>query len=280
VQLPQDTSFAPGKIIRIPGVPMGELQSSIMPIKPATPSAALTEVVKMASAMAQSAIQAPSVLSGEAGKSGETFRGQQGRIEQATKQLTVMGGKFLDFLKQVLKNNAKLNSKFLREEELFEITDHLTQRGQILTVSRRMYERDYRVKIRADMRFTSQAQRVQEADDMMGIVMKVPPLQQDIAFVWAALRGMLEARGKVEFIPLLGPQPPPPQTPLGIQMMGPPGAPGQPPGPGGPPQGAPQGGPSGQGGVGPAGQAAPPSPGGPPPNAVRPGPAPTGPANA
>lgn len=271
VQLPQDTSFAPGKIIRVPGVPMGELQNSIMPIKPGGPSAALPEVVRMATQMAQSSIQAPNVLSGEPGKSGETFRGQQARQDAATKQLTVMGGKVVDWCSQILRNNAKLNSKFLKEEEFFEVTDHVTMKGQILMVSRRMYERDYRTKITADMRFSSQAQRIQEADDMMGIVMKIPPLQQNLAFIWAALKAMLEARGKVEFIPLLGPPPPPPQTPLGIpMMMGPDGQPH--PVPQGPP-------PQGHGNQpGKTGQAAPPSPGGPPPQANQP--SSPGPANA
>lgn len=281
VQLPQDLSFAPGKFIRIPGVPMGEIQNSIMPIKPGEPSPGLNKVVEMAAQMAQSSIQAPNVMSGESGKSGETFRGQQGRMEAAMKQLSVVAGKYVDFFTQILKNNAALNAVHLDEEEIVQITNHLTRSGEQIIVSRRMYERDYRVIIRGDMRFTTQSQRVQEADDLMGIAMKVPPLQGDIAFIWAALKGMLEARGKIEFVPLLGPKPPPPMTPLGLPPPPPPGMgpPGMPPGPGGPP---PQGGPPPGPQMGPGGPppGTPPSPGGPPPNAARPGPAPPGPANA
>lgn len=267
VNLPPDFKVAPATFTRVDGVAPGELQGSLMPLDAGQANPQMMDFVQYVSQMAQSSVQAPNVMSGEPGKSGETFRGISARIEQATKQLSVVASKYGDFFQQILKNNAALNAVHLDEDELIQVTDHITKTANYLRVSRRMYERDYNTEIRADLRFTSAAQRIAEADDMMGIVMKIPPLQQNIAFIWAALRAMLEARGKTEFIPLLGPPPPPPQTPLGI-MMPPPGAgPGGPP-PGGPPGGGPPpGGGRGGGGApnpgqaGPSGAMPPPSPG-------------------
>ena len=124
-----------------------------------------------------------------------------------------------------------------------------------LIVSRRMYERDYRVEIRADLRFTSENQRIQEADALMPIAQVMPT---NIAFAYAVLKKMLEARNRMDLLPLLGPPPPPTATPMGIP---PPPPPGMGPPPGGPPQGGP-GGPGQPGAGGNNGPPAPPSPGG------------------
>jgi hypothetical protein len=228
----------PGTIAKATGISGSELKNNFMELKPSPANPQLMEVVDKMYQWGQSSIQAPSVLSGEPGKSGETFRGIATRVEQATKQLSVAARNYSHFLTQILKNNARLNAIFLDDEEIININDHKLGTVQELNVARDWYKRDYRVVYRSDLKFTSEAARVQEADQVLMMIMQNPALQQNIPLIHAALRKSFEARGQEDLIPLLGPSPPPPQTPLGIPAPQPaaPGAPpGQPPGPGGPP---------------------------------------------
>lgn len=229
----------PGAINRASGMSPSELKDGLIPFAFADANPALLEVVKNAQDSAESSIQGPAVLSGESGKSGETARGISARIEQATKQLSVVTGKFVsEFLITILRNNAYLNSIFLPEEELFQMEANLIPTGLVppFKIGRELYARNYQVEIRADLRFATQAQRVGEADDSLKLIMSVPQMQQNIALVWAAVKKCLEARGQRDMIPLLGPAPPIPQTPLGLPLPPPPMPPGMgPPTPNGPP---------------------------------------------
>lgn len=231
--------LAPGAINRAGGMSPSELKDGLIPFAFADANPALLEVVKNAQDSAESSIQGPAVLSGESGKSGETARGISARIEQATKQLSVVTGKFVsEFLITILRNNAYLNSIFLPEEELFQMEANLIPTGLVppFKIGRELYARNYQVEIRADLRFATQAQRVGEADDALKLIQSVPQLQQNLALIWAAVKKCLEARGQRDMIPLLGPAPPIPQTPLGLPPPPPPMPPGMgPPGPGAPP---------------------------------------------
>lgn len=269
-------SMSPGKINRVKSFTGTNLRENFIELKPAPASEQLVNLVDRMVAYGQSSIQAPSVLSGEAGKSGETYRGLSARIEQATKQLSVTTAKYAEFLRTILKNNAALNARFLQDDEMFFFVDPASQTGQQLQVSRRMYERNYHVRLEADLRFATQAQKIQEADEMLQFPMMVPPLQQNLGFIYAAAVKALKARGQSELIPMLGPPPTPPTSTFGLPPPPPPGmAPmgpdGAPMGPGGPGEGQPLvQAPSGH-------QAgAPPSPG----PGSEPKEAPTGPANA
>jgi hypothetical protein len=116
-----------------------------------------------------------------------------------------------------------------------------------------MYDRPYDVEISADLKFTSTAQRISEADALVQMPNAVPEMAQNLAFKYETVVKTLEARNRYDLIALLGkpPAPPemfglptsPPAPPPG--MMPPPGAPpgpgGPPPGPPGPPQGKPPG---------------------------------------
>lgn len=264
----QDGTFkiAPGAINKLTGVSPAEMKDGIMPFSFGPANPALIEIVEKISAWAQSSIQGPDVLSGESGKSGETARGISARIEQATKQLSVVTGKYAsEVLVNVLRNNAKLNSNFLPEDELFQMEQSMIPTGMVppFRVGRDMYERNYQVEIRADLRFATQAQRVGEADDALKLVQTVPQLQGNIAIVYGAVKKCFEARGLRDMVALLGPPPPPPTTPLGL----PPPMPQLPPGM--PPPGV--GGPPGPGGPSPAGMVPPGgSPHGPPPGPPQP----------
>lgn len=229
--------IAPGKVNRVRNMSPQELKDSIIELKaqPANPQL-LTIVDKMVG-YGQSAMQAPAALSGEPGKSGETYRGLAARLEQATKQLSVAAGKYKDFLEQVLKNNAYLNSVFLPDEEIVHVSSSLMRGSQEIRVGRWMYEQNYKIEIRADLRFTSQAQRVQEADEIVMQSAQEPLLANNIPFRWYAIKKALEARGRTDLIELMG-EPPMPQAP-----------PTAPPGPGGPSPNAP---PQPHGATGPA----------------------------
>lgn len=209
----------PGKHNKVKGMSGGEIRDSIVQLTfpPANPQ--LLEFAQWATSFAQSAVQAPDVLSGESGKSGETFRGINSRIEQATKQLSVVTRKFADFCEQILKNNAKLNAVYLAEEEMVNITDPATLQASPIRVTREMYDRDYRVEFRSDLRFTSQAQRISEADEILQMPAVNPMLQTNMAFMYAATKRALEARGRHDMVPLLGPPPPPPQMPMELPPM-------------------------------------------------------------
>lgn len=233
--------WQPGKTIPVTGVSGDELKSNIMELRAPPANPQLMEAVKLFQELAQSSMQAPDVLSGEPGKSGETFRGHAARIEQATKQMSVLARKYAMFLKQVLINNGKLNALFLPNEEMLNVVDYKLNTLKNIKVGRHLYQRNYNVVIRSDLRFSSEAQRISEADQLLQMPGAVPPMQQPgaLAFLHAAARMALEARGREDMVPLLGPTPPPPETPFGIPPPPPPMPPGMAPPPPGLPSGPP-----------------------------------------
>lgn len=244
VQLPERLELSPGKVIKIDGVGMEEIDKILIPIKmpPANPQ--LIELVDKMVGYGQSSTQSSDVLSGAPGKSGETARGMLGRIEQATKQLSVPTRLFADpFLTQILRNNAQLNVVYLKDEEFFHVAEAKGMIPQQLKIGRRMYERNYHVEIRADLRFVPQSQRVQEADELAMMIKQFPQLQQNQAFCYQVMKKMLVARKQEDLIPTLGAPPPPPPVfgaappmPPGMPPGAAPAAPGQPPGPPGMPR--------------------------------------------
>lgn len=243
--------FKPGAIIKVPGMGPQEMQQGIKELKPDPANSQLMELVKLFQNFGQSSMQAPDVLSGQSGKSGETYRGISARIEQATKQLSVVTRKHADVLERVLINNAELNAQFLKDSEIINIADQRPV-PRTVTISRALYQRDYRVEIRSDLRFATQPQRISEADEIVGMAMQNPVLMQNPKFLWMATKKALEARGRYDMVAMMG-EPPPPGPP--------PPPPGMPPGPGGPPGGP----------MPPQGAAPPPGPSpGPPPQGAPP----------
>jgi len=226
VEFKEPFSWQPGIVHKVKGVTGEELTSNIRQLKPGPASPQLMDGVKLTIDQAQSSIQSPDVLSGEAGKSGETARGIQMRIEQATKQLSVIGRKFADiFLRQVLLNNAKLNAIHLDDLEVIHITDWKQNIQRPVTIGREMYRRNYGVEIRSDLRFTGEEAKIAEAENMFQMVTTVPVLAYNIPLAWAAFKAVLEAHKRYDLIPLIGPEPPPVQTPLGLPPPQPPGTP-------------------------------------------------------
>lgn len=258
----------PGKVNKVKSSVTQDIDKLIWRIPTNPGNGQLMNLVDKGVQWAQSAIQAQAVLSGEPGKSGESYRGLATRLEQANKQLSVSAGKFANtFLKQIVKNNAYLNSLHLPENEVVALYGKIPMAP--ITVGRAMWERNYHATWTADLRFTTQSQKVQEADEMVQIGQH-PMLANNLYWQYMAIQGAVKARGKFEFLKAMGPPPPPPTVPLGFMPMPPPGAPPGPPGappkpgagqhPPGPPPGPPQGAKPPQGGPPPG----PPGPPGPP----------------
>lgn len=209
LNLDRPLKIAPGRVHQAKGIGSADLKNQILPLETGPANPQLLDLVKFMSDHAESSIQAPGVLSGEPGKSGETFRGIATRVEQATKQLTAATRKYRSFLENIVKNNCRLNALFMPDVEVFSVNDHL--KGYVQEkVSREMYTQGYRVKLRADLKFASQATRIQEADMLVTAGVQNPYLAQNAAFNWHAIKKALEARDLHEMVKLLGPEPVPP----------------------------------------------------------------------
>ena len=212
LEFEDEFTVSPGKIHKVRGVAASELPNALVPLRTGPANPQLVEMVNFFARYAESSVQAPNIMSGAPGKSGETAREWAGRLEQATKQLSVVSDKLLAFFVQIFRNNAYLNSIFMREDELIQVTNHLRQ-GQEIRVGRAMYERNYQVEIRADLKFTSRTQRVQEADEAFGMILNNPYLQQSPSFpqmLYYATKKCFEARGRRDLVQMMGPPPPPP----------------------------------------------------------------------
>jgi hypothetical protein len=247
--------MAPGKVHRIKNFTGEQIKNAIHEFRAGPANQQLMEIVRLVGENADSSVSAPGVMSGEPGKSGETYRGGAQRLAQATKQLSQAGLMYCDFLGNILKNNARLNALFMPEDELLQVGNHFAEARKLtidpmtgqpksaLNISREMYRRDYSVSFTADLRFSSQEQKISQLDEVLAMIMQMPPLQANNAFVYDVLAKSLRARGMADLIPMLGPPPPPPAVPFGsppppVPGAVPPGAEG-----GGPAPGPEEGGP-------------------------------------
>lgn len=243
---PGDTRLSPGEIHRVRGVSADQVQNAfkVLQFPPANPQ--LMDIIKLMLESADGVSSAPDVLSGEAGKANETYRGIATRVEQATKQLTVLAQNYLEVLTQVLKNNSRLNAVFMDDDEIKSVIDPRTLESQQIQVDRSLYLEDYEICFTADTRFGGREQKIAEADQLIGMFMSMPPEFSSTvfppSFIYEAVVRGLKARGMHDMIRYLGPRPPSPQD-MAAMGMQPPPPPGMPPpgaGPGGPPHGPPQ----------------------------------------
>ncbi len=241
---PGDTRLTPGLIHRVRGVSAETIQNAfkVLQFSPANPQ--LLEVIRLALDAADGVSSAPDVLSGEAGKANETYRGLATRVEQATRQLTVLATNYIEVLSQVCRNNARLNAVFLGDEEMLSVIDPRTLDSRQIKIGRDLYREDFEILFSADTRFASKQQRISEADQLVGMIGALPPpvaaMMFPPSFIYEAVVRSLKARGMHDMVSFLPPRPPPPGAgpPPGLQPPGPPGP--QPPGSPGPPPPRPQ----------------------------------------
>ena len=219
----QPFRIQPGHVNKVKGMTGPEIQKSFVQLKPDPANPQLIDIVKMMAEWGQSSMQSPDVLSGQSGKSGETYRGLATRIEQAYKQLGYYARRYGKFFESVLERNADLNARHLPEDTLREVFDHLTLRMREIRVGRGFWQQRKRLTtLHADMRFSTVSQRVQEADELGQLPQMVPALQTNLAYQYKTIRKMLEARGADDLIETLGEQPPPPPI-FGAPPQPPPG---------------------------------------------------------
>lgn len=232
-----DFRITPGEYHPIRGLSSDQINNAFKVIQfpPANPQ--MLEVVKLMLESGDGVSSAPDVLSGEAGKANETYRGIATRVEQATKQLTALTLNFLEMVTNVVKNNARLNGVFMDDIEVKDVVDPRTLESQQINIGRDLYADDYNIAFTADTRFGGRTQKISEADQLVSMVTSLPPpLAMQVfppSFVYEAVVKALKARGAHDMVRYLGPRPPTPQAPpMGVA---PPGAPPPPPPPGGGP---------------------------------------------
>lgn len=175
----------------------------------------------------EQASSTPELMSGGPGKSGETARGIQARIEQMNSMISVPTQKYADFVIQIMKNNCKLNRTFMSDEEIFYVNqfneDLEMQGSEMIKAAREMYDNEYNIELISDLQFKSRAEKVSEADEIVQLPNAIPQLQINMAFLYKAISESLKARGMYRMAKtLLGPPPPLPQNTFGL----PPGVPG------------------------------------------------------
>lgn len=251
---PGDTKLKPGYVTRVRGISPEQIQNAIKFVQfpPANPQ--MLDVVAMMQESADGVSSAPDVLSGEAGKANETYRGIATRVEQATKQLTVFARNYLEMVDNVVKNDARLNSVFLDDEEIRHVIDPRTLESHELVVGRSLYLEDYSIIFTADTRFAGREAKIAQAQQLLGMVTAIPPELSSMifppSFVYEAVVQLLKVSGAHSMIRYMGPRPPtptslpggPPQPGMVPPGQPPPGAmpPGAMPGAAPPPQPQPQ----------------------------------------
>lgn len=178
-------------------------------------------------AFGEQASSTPDLMSGAAGKSGETARGIQARIEQNNAMFGVPTQKWADFCIQIMKNNCKLNRVYMDDAEIFYVNrfnDSLEMQGsEMIKAAREFYDNEYEIELVSDLQFKSRSQKISEADEITQMPNAMPQLQGNMAFFYKAVTESLKARGMHRMAKqLLGPPPPLPTNTFGL----PPGTPG------------------------------------------------------
>jgi hypothetical protein len=219
--------IGPGVINKAKNVMPSDLQNAFLPLEFGAANPQLIEAADRMMAFGEQALGTTELLAGAPGKSGETARGFQGRVEQATAMIKVPTMSFADFAVQVMQNNCKLNAIFAGEEEIFYVNryneDLQVAGSQMVKAARSMYDNPYDIELVSDLQFRSRAQKVSEADEIVQLPNAMPDLAYNYAFKYHAIRESLKARGFYKIArTLLGPPPPLPQNTFGL----PPGTPG------------------------------------------------------
>lgn len=219
--------IGPGVFNKAKNVMPSDLQNAFYELDFGQANPQLIQAADKLMQFGEQASSTPDIMSGAAGKSGETARGLQARIEQMNGMIGVPAAKYADFVVQIMKNNCKLNRTFMGDEEIFYVNrfnEDLEMNGsEMIKACREFYDNEYEIELISDMQFKSRAQKVSEADEITQLPNAIPQLQGNMAFLYKAISESLKARGMHRMAKtLLGPPPPLPQNTFGL----PPGTPG------------------------------------------------------
>lgn len=219
--------IGPGVFNKAKNVMPSDLQNAFYELDFGAANPQLIQAADKLMQFGEQASSTPDLMSGAPGKSGETARGIQARLEQINAMIAVPTQKYADFVIQIMKNNCKLNRTFMSDEEIFyvnQFNEDLEMNGsEMIKASREMYDNEYNIELVRDLQFKSRAQKVSEADEITQLPNAIPQLQGNMAFLYKAISESLKARGMHRMAKtLLGPPPPLPQNTFGL----PPGTPG------------------------------------------------------
>lgn len=219
--------IGPGVFNKAKNVMPSDLQNAFYELDFGQANPQLIQAADKLMQFGEQASSTPDLMSGAAGKSGETARGIQARLEQINAMIAVPTQKYADFVVQIMKNNCKLNRTFMGDEEIFYVNrfdDNLEMNGsEMIKAAREMYDNEYEIELVSDLQFKSRSQKVSEADEIVQLPNAIPQLQANMAFLYKAISESLKARGMHRMAKtLLGPPPPLPQNTFGL----PPGTPG------------------------------------------------------
>lgn len=213
--------IGPGVVNKAKNVMPSDLQNSFIDLNFGQANPQLIEAAAHMMAFGEQAASTPDLMSGAPGKSGETARGIQARMDQINAIFQVPAQKFAEFAVQVCKNNCKLNRTFMKEWEVFYVNrfndDFNMNSAEMIKVSRDFYDNEFEIGLNTDLQFKSRAQKVAEADEITQLPNAMMELGQNWAFKYHAIKRSLEARGLHRLArQLLGPPPPKPITTFGL----------------------------------------------------------------
>jgi len=213
--------IGPGVFNKAKNVMPSDLQNAFYELEFGAANEQLITAANNLMAFGEQASSTPDLMSGAAGKSGETARGFAGRVEQMNAMFGLPAQKYADFVLQIMKNNCKLNRTFMGEEEIFYVNrfndDMEMQGSEMVKAAREMYDNEYDIELLSDLQFKSRAQKVSEADEITQLPNAMPELAQNLAFKYQAVKESLKARGMFRMArKLLGPPPPLPTNTFGL----------------------------------------------------------------
>jgi hypothetical protein len=213
--------IGPGVINKAKNVMPSDLQNAFLPLEFGAANPQLIEAADRFMHFGEQAANTPDIMSGASGKSGETARGVQARIEQVNAMIKVPTMALADLVIQVMQNNCKMNAIFASEEEIFYVNryneDLQVAGAQMIRAAREMYDNPYDIELSSDLQFRSRAQKVSEADEIVQLPNAMPELAYNYAFKYHAIKESLKARGFYKIArTLLGPPPPLPKNTFGL----------------------------------------------------------------
>lgn len=219
--------IGPGVFNKAKNVMPSDLQNAFYELDFGAANPQLIQAASELMAFGEQASSTPDLMAGAPGKSGETARGFQGRVEQMNAMFQVPTQKYADFAIQIMKNNCKLNRVYTGDEEIFYVNrfneDLTTSSKEMIKACREFYDNEFEIELCSDLQFKSRAQKVSEADEITQLPNAIPALQGNMAFIYKAVQESLKARGMFRIArSLLGPPPPLPSNTFGL----PPGTPG------------------------------------------------------
>lgn len=219
--------IGPGVFNKAKNVMPSDLQNAFYELDFGQANPQLIQAADKLMQFGEQASSTPDIMSGAAGKSGETARGIQERIGQMNAMFGVPTMKYADFVIQIMRNNCKLNRVYMDDSEIFYVNrfnESLEMQGsEMIKAAREMYDNEYDIELVGDLQFKSRAQKVSEADEITQMVNAIPQLQGNMALLYKSISESLKARGMHRMAKeLLGPPPPLPQNTFGL----PPGVPG------------------------------------------------------